>query len=93
MPEPSEPTHLFRILRRAATDSLAVDGQKDDFNYVATWMKHGDGADRVEVGEWDVQFWLNRAISKYRAVYGIGTPGMADFFSWAGRSSRPSEPA
>jgi len=42
MPEPSEPTHLFRILRRAATDSLAVDGQKDDFNYVATWMKHGD---------------------------------------------------
>jgi hypothetical protein len=31
--------------------------------------------------------WLNRAISKYRAVYGIGTPDMATLFPWAGLAS------
>jgi len=83
MPEPSESTHLFRILQRAGAERPASDGRRDDFNYVASWMKHGVGSDEVEIGEWEVKLWLNRAISKYRAVYGIGTPEMAGLFPWA----------
>jgi len=84
MPEPSEATCLFAILRRASTENPPPEGQKDDFNYVATWMKHGNGADEVEIEEWVVTMWLNRAISKYRAVYGRGTPEMRALFPWAG---------
>jgi hypothetical protein len=47
-------------------------------------MKHGNGADEVEIEEWVVTMWLNRAISKYRAVYGRGTPEMRALFPWAG---------
>jgi hypothetical protein len=84
MPEPSEPMHLFGILRRASAENPPPDGKKDDFNYVATWMKHGTGADEVEIEEWHVKMWLNRAISKYREVYGTGTPEMIALFPWAG---------
>jgi hypothetical protein len=83
MPEPAEPTHLFGLLRRASAESPTSDGQKDDFNYVANWMKHGTGVDEVEIEEWIVKMWLNRAISKYRAVYGAGTPEMVALFPWA----------
>ena len=55
-------------------------------------MKHPYGPDEMEVDEWIVLFWLNRAISKYRAVYGIGTSEMAGLFPWAGRRSRASKP-
>jgi hypothetical protein len=59
--------------------------RKDDWNYAANWMKHGWGADEVEIKEWLVKGWLNRAISKYCSVYGIGTPEMAVLFPWAGQ--------
>ena len=84
MPEPNKSTHLLGILKRAAAKRPTPDGQKDNFNYVANWMKHGTGADEVE---WVVTMWLNRAISKYRAVYGIGTPAMTALFPWAGQAS------
>ena len=86
MPEPSGSTYLFRQLRDRATECPAPDGQKDDFNDLAAWMKHGVGAEDVELEEMEVKIWLWRAISKYRAVYGIGTPEMADLFP----ASRPS---
>ena len=86
MPEPSKPTHFLAILKRAGDERPAPDGRKDDFNYVANWMKHSAGADTVEIEEWVVTMWLNRAISKYRAVYGIGTPEMAATFPWAGQA-------
>jgi len=82
MPEPNEPTHLLRILQRAIVKHPATDNQREDFNYVATWMKHGSGNEEVEIEEWQTIFWLNRAISKYRAVYRIMTPEMKDFFPW-----------
>ena len=84
MPEPAEPTHLLGLLRRASAENPPPDEQKDDFNYVANWMKHGTGADEVEIEEWNVKMWLNSAISKYRAVYGAGTPEMIALFPWAG---------
>jgi hypothetical protein len=87
MPEPNKSTHLFGILKRAASERPAADGPKDDFNYVANWMKHGIGADEVEIEEWEITIWLNRAISKYRAIYGIGTPEMTALFPWAGQAS------
>jgi hypothetical protein len=93
MPEPSEAIHLFRILQLAGDERPAPDGQKDDFNYAANWMKHDKDPDEVEIDELEVKLWLYRAISKYRAVYGIGTPEMADLFPWASSSSRPSKPA
>jgi hypothetical protein len=68
----------------------APDGQKDDFNYAANWMKHDNDPEEVEIEELEVKLGLYRAISKYRAVYGIGTPEMADLFPWACNSSRPS---
>lgn len=95
MPKPSEPTHLHGILQRYSAEHPPPDGQKDDFNCIANWMKHGTmklgtGAvveiDEVEIEEWVVKLWLNRAISKYRAVYGIGTPEMAALFPWAGQA-------
>lgn len=86
MPVPPISTHLFGLLRRASAEHPAPSGQKDDFNYVATWMKHNTGVDDVEIPEWMVMMWLNRAISKYRAVYGIGTPEMVALFPWAGSS-------
>lgn len=92
MPEPSRPVHLFRILQKYVTENPALDGRKDDFNLFGTWMKHPYGPDEMEVDEWIVLFWLNRAISKYRAVYGIGTSEMAGLFPWAGRRSRASKP-
>jgi hypothetical protein len=88
MPEPSQPAHLLRIIQRHAVEHPAFDGQNDDFNYVATWMKHGSGNDVVEIDEWQAVFWLNRAISKYRAVYGMGTMEMAGLFPWAREAAK-----
>ncbi len=85
IPKPSESTHLFGILRQASAERPAPGGQKDDFNCIATWMKHAPGPDKIEIEEWVVTMWLNRAISKYRAVYEIGTPEMAVLFPWAGQ--------
>jgi hypothetical protein len=68
------------------------------FNYDANWMKHGNGADEVEIEELMVKLWLYRAITKYYAVYGIGTPEMAALFPWAGEAgvavgnASPEEP-
>jgi hypothetical protein len=81
MPEPDEPSrHLCGRLKQAGAKS-------DDFNFVATWMKHGWGRDEVEIPQWMVAMWLNRAISKYRAVYGGGTPEMTALFPWASSSA------
>jgi hypothetical protein len=85
--EPNEPTHLFGILRRHVVQHPASDGQKDDFNISANWLKHDIGANEVEIAEWMVTMWLNRAISKYCAIYGIGTPEMTALFPWAGQVS------
>jgi hypothetical protein len=84
MSEPAEPMHLFGRLRRASAENPPPDGQKDDFNYDANWMKHCTGGDEFEIAEVDVMLWLNRAVSKYRAVYGAGTPEMIALFPWAG---------
>ncbi len=83
MPEPARPIHLFRILQKGAAENPAPNGEKDEFNYAATWMKHEWGTGEVEIDELEVRGWLNRAISKYRAVYGAGTPEMAETFPWA----------
>jgi hypothetical protein len=79
--------HLFSILKQASAERPAPDGQKDDFNYVVNWTKHGTGANEVEIEEWVVTMWPNRAISKYRTIYGIETPEMTALFPWAGRAS------
>ncbi len=62
--------------------------QKDDFNYDANWLKHGNGPDEWEIEEIQVKTWLYRAVSKYHAVYGEGTPAMASLFTWAGGSHK-----
>lgn len=83
IPEPKSPDHLFRKIQQAACDRPALNGDKDDFNFAANWLKHGWGTDEVEIDEALVVFWLNRAISKYRAAYEVGTSEMADLFPWA----------
>ena len=83
MPEPDRTTHFFAVLKNVGVSHPAPDGQKDDFNFVANWMKHGGGADQVQIEAWMVLMWLNRAISKYRAVFGAGTPAMTAFYPWA----------
>ena len=98
MPEPNAPTHFFARLKQHSAKNSAPDGRKDDFNYDANWMKHGNGADEVEIEELMVKLWLYRAITKYYAVYGIGTPEMAALFPWAGEAgvavgnASPEEP-
>lgn len=88
LPESTEPIHLFGVLKQTSKEHPLPEGQRDDFNYVANWMKHEAGADEVEIPEWMVTMWLNRAISKYRAAYGIGTPEMAALFPWAGQAQK-----
>ncbi len=78
IPEPNarKPSHLFGVLK----DYLNRTGEPTvDFNYMANWLKHGWGLDETDIADPDVTFWLNRAISKYRAVYGSGTDEMASF--------------
>lgn len=81
MPGPPDPTSLFAALKQYGDAHPSPDGQKDDWNYAANWMKHGWGADEVEIKEWTVKW----AISKYCSVYGIGTPEMVALFPWAGQ--------
>lgn len=76
IPEPGRPDHLFRILQQAASDRATSGSEKDDFNFAANWLKHGWGADEVEIDEALVVFWLNRAVSKYRVAYEVGTSEM-----------------
>jgi len=83
LPEPNESAGLFRMLKRFGAENPAPDGSKNDFNFFATWMKHGCGPDEIEITEWLVTLWLYRAISKYHAIYGIGTPEMVTLFPWA----------
>jgi hypothetical protein len=54
MPEPSEPIHLFHILQEVGAGLPTLDGQKGDFNYAATWMKHGAGVDEVDIYDIEV---------------------------------------
>ena len=84
MPEPSSPT-LFAMLKRGGAEMPSPDGVKDDFNYDANWMKHTVGPEETYIHEVEVKLWLNRAIGKYRLVYGKGTPEMASLFAWAVR--------
>ncbi len=84
IPEPEQVIHLFGLLRKHDAKNSAIDGRKDDFNYAATWIKHGNGAEQVEIEEWQVKGWLTRAISKFRATYGSGTLEMIELFPWAG---------
>jgi hypothetical protein len=85
-PEPNAPIHFFARLKHHSAKNPAPDGRKDDFNYDANWMKHCYGANEVEIDELMVKLWLYRAITKYYAVYGIGTPEMAALFPWAGEA-------
>jgi hypothetical protein len=39
-PEPLEPAHLFRILQNHVRENPVPGEEPDDFNYVATWLKH-----------------------------------------------------
>ena len=41
MPEPSDPTYFFALLKQAGDAYPSPDGEKDDWNYAANWMKHG----------------------------------------------------
>jgi hypothetical protein len=87
MLEPAEPTHLFGLLQRASARNPPPDGGRDDFNYASNWMKHAVGNEEVEIAESEVMLWLCRAVSKYRAIHGAGTPEMIAVFPWA--SSAP----
>lgn len=86
IPAPPPHTHLFRILKQFGEDNPAPDGQKDDFNFAANWMKHSNNTDpdEVSIEDYLVIVSIYRAVSKYRAFYGIGTPEMIDFFPWSG---------
>ena len=79
IPSPSDPGWLREVvIAHAAPD--------DDFNFAANWLKHDVNPDDLETEQAEVLFWLNRAISKYRARYGDGTVEMAALFPWAIKS-------
>lgn len=85
LPEPPEPCYLFNLLQQAAQQQKISGGEKDDFNFAATWLKHRWGDNEVQIDSALVIFWLNRAISKYCACYGAGTAEMVSMFPWAER--------
>ena len=81
--------HLFTKIREGFNNSAPEDPKeknKDDeaINLVANWLKHGSPPDEIDIPKWNVLMWLSRAISKYRAAYGPGTPEMVAMFDWAG---------
>src|SRR5271155_3372738 len=56
MPEPSNSETLLRRLLNRAKEIPAPDGEKDDFNYVANWMKHASAPpDEYEIEEVEVK--------------------------------------
>jgi hypothetical protein len=75
IPKPNNPGYLFGLVTQAAPN--------EDFNFAATWLKHDLSPESVEIDQTMVLFWLNRAISKYRAFHGNGTLEMAALFPWA----------
>jgi len=84
LPEPTKSASLLPRLINQARQSPAPDGERDDFNYDANWLKHGNGPEEWEIEELQVKFWLYRAVSKYHQVYGDGTSAMASLFGWVG---------
>jgi hypothetical protein len=84
--EPIKPTHLFGILKKCITESRYADSKEYDFNSIANWMKHTAEPNEIEIEEWMATMWLNRATSKYRAVYGGCNPEMTTLFPWSGNS-------
>ncbi len=90
LPQPSGPTDLLSRLKRLTAKHHARDGQKDDFNFFANWLKHEVGPDEIEIVEWLAKMWLCRATSRYRAAYGIGTSEMAALFPWAEQATMHS---
>ncbi len=56
MSEPSQPGWMFPLLQTHAAENPAPDGRKDDFNYIANWMKHVAGPAEMEIEEWLVKF-------------------------------------
>src|SRR5947209_7379265 len=64
LPEPLNSETLLQRLIRVGKESLSPDYPKDDFNYEANWLKHGNGPDEWDITELDVKLWLQRAISK-----------------------------
>ena len=91
IPEPADLNYfLFARLKQVGAKNPASNGEKDDFNFSSNWMKHGIGADEVEIEEWIVKAWLLRAISNYRGTYGIFTPEMTALLE-AGRRSQEAK--
>lgn len=83
LPTQGEQIDLFSILKQAGIKRPESDGGRDDFNFIANWMKHEGGPAEAIIEPWMALMWLNRAISRYRVAYGAGTPQMVNLFAWA----------
>ena len=85
IPEPSSSKSLLRRLIERAREFPLQNGQNDDFNFAANWLKHQSGPEEWEIEDTLVKIWLQRAVSKFYQVYGSGTPAMVELFPWAGK--------
>jgi hypothetical protein len=86
LPDDLQNISLYRILRERQTEKL----EKLDLNFVQNWLKHGtfklDGKqvmlESMRITPFLAVFSIQRAITKFAAVYGGDTPQMAKFMKW-----------
>ena len=81
LPETDKP-HLFQKIKKM-TESLPGDASgATKVNAISNWTKHGTH-ERATISEQDVIEVVQRAISKFVAVYGAQSAEMKTFSEWA----------
>jgi hypothetical protein len=102
LPDDLQNISLYKILRERQT----AKPEKLDLNFVQNWLKHGtfklkDGKqvalESMRITPFLAVFSIQRAITRFAAVYGGDTPQMAKFMKWSkgegypGPSKEPSK--
>jgi hypothetical protein len=87
---PTDGPHLFRQIGGRMT---STEFKKTNLNFLVTWLKHDDPEDpeSVVISEFEAVIALQRAITKFIAVYHESSTGMEEFLAWA-RSNDYSVP-
>jgi hypothetical protein len=94
LPDDFQNISLYKILR----ERQMAKSEKLDLNFVQNWLKHGkfklkDGKqvelESMRITPFLAVFSIQRAITKFAAVYGGDTPQMAKFMKWCNGEGYP----
>jgi hypothetical protein len=83
---PTDAPHLFKGMKEGMS---LEDQEKIDLNLVINWLKHSSSPDAITVTEVETVIVLQRAITKFIAVYRKISPQMDAFLGWARDNGYP----